>query len=105
MPNKHDLYRKVGRRYVRVGLDFTGFPANGYWKVVDGRESLLLPLAHPKPLEALRYLKYVDDVTPRVVEKLSKYGAWSVYMAASATLEALQEVIERAAPSPTKRGN
>lgn len=56
------LYRKIGRRYYPVGYEFTGFPADGYWKVEDGRHAMLVRLDHPEPLEALRYQRYLDQI-------------------------------------------
>ncbi len=56
------LYRKIGRRYYPIGNEFTGFPANGYWKVEGGRQAMLVKLEHPRPLEALRYQRYRDLV-------------------------------------------
>lgn len=57
-----DLYEKVGRRYRRVGHEFEGFPANGYWQVKDGRESLIVPVDHPRPLELLRYAQHQNEI-------------------------------------------
>jgi hypothetical protein len=50
------LYRKVGRRYVEVGREFTGFPMNGVWLVEDGRMSCIMKvgeLLDPLPLSQM----------------------------------------------------
>lgn len=52
-----DLYRKVGRRYVKVGREFTGFPMNGVWLVEDGRMSCIMKvgeLLDPLPLAQMQ---------------------------------------------------
>lgn len=33
------IYRKIGRRYVEVGPEFTGWPADGVWLVSDDRRA------------------------------------------------------------------
>jgi hypothetical protein len=50
------IYRKVGRRYQPVGIEWCGWPANGVWLVADGRQSLIMrvgDLPDPMPLAAL----------------------------------------------------
>lgn len=52
-----DLYRKQGRRYVKVGREFTGFPMNGVWLVEDGRMSCIMKvgeLLDPLPLAQMQ---------------------------------------------------
>lgn len=45
------LYRKVGRRYVPVGVEFTGWPADGVWLVEDGLKARIAKLGEvPDPL-------------------------------------------------------
>ncbi len=38
------VYKKVGRRYQEMGMEFTGFPCNGAWWVKDGSQSCMLRL-------------------------------------------------------------
>lgn len=52
------LYRKVGKRYVTVGEDFTGFPSEGVWYVEPGMRSMrqimkIGDLPDPRPLVEL----------------------------------------------------
>lgn len=51
------IYRKVGRRYVKIGIEFSGFPANGVWLVEDGRMSRIMKvgdLQDPMPLSKMQ---------------------------------------------------
>lgn len=57
-----DLYKKVNNRYQKIGVEFTGFPANGYWVVLDGTQTLLAPIEHPRPIEANRFLQYREQL-------------------------------------------
>lgn len=57
MNDERVLYRKVGRRYVEVGREFTGFPMNGVWLVEDGRMSCIMKvgeLLDPLPLSQMQ---------------------------------------------------
>jgi len=56
------LYKKVGRKYEPVGVEFTGWPHAGYWVVLDGRYSLLAPIEHPRPLELCRIMQYRESI-------------------------------------------
>jgi hypothetical protein len=50
------LYRKEGRRYVPVGQEWRGWPADGVWYVHDGRHSLIMrvgDIPDPMPLAAM----------------------------------------------------
>jgi hypothetical protein len=57
------IYKKLSNgRYEPVGYEFTGFPANGYWVVTDGRNNLIAPLEHPRPINYLRFAQYQEDL-------------------------------------------
>lgn len=66
------LYRKVGRRYVPAGVEFTGWPANGVWLVEDGRQGRIAKLGEvpePAPLAAVeRHRDRITDAVRRAVE-------------------------------------
>lgn len=58
------LYKKVGRKYIEVGHEFTGFPSDGIWLVQDGRNSrtLIIGAKEQVPVFALNYRQYVNDL-------------------------------------------
>ncbi len=43
-----ELYRKIGRKYVQVGVEFSGMPADGVWLITRGGASriLIIPEEH-----------------------------------------------------------
>ena len=57
-----ELYEKKGRKYIKVGVEFNGFPHNGYWIVLDGRRSLIAPIEHPRPIELCRIMQYRESI-------------------------------------------
>jgi hypothetical protein len=85
------LYRKTGRRYQPVGMEFTGFPANGYWLVADGSQSLLVPAAAPRPLEKLAYQQYRDRIIVLLRGQMTR--AWGLQHIVGETLNALETII------------
>lgn len=58
------LYKKVGRKYVEAGVEFTGFPADGIWLVQDGRHSMTCLIGEKErvPVMALNYRQYANDL-------------------------------------------
>lgn len=71
MPEK--LYKKIGRKYVECGYEFSGFPADGIWLVQDGRRNCLIRLCDIKDLPkitALPYLAMTDDALKEVSQKV-----------------------------------
>jgi hypothetical protein len=58
------VYKKVGKRYVEIGMEFTGFPADGIWLVQDGRHSMTCLIGQKErvPVFALNYRQYVNDL-------------------------------------------
>ena len=54
------LYRKQGRKYVQVGVEFNGMPADGVWLISRGGASriLIIPAEH---------LPNTIDLFPRAV--------------------------------------
>jgi hypothetical protein len=39
-----EVFKKVGRKYVSMGWEFTGFPSNGIWLVKDGSQNCMVRL-------------------------------------------------------------
>ncbi len=63
------LYKKVGKKYEPVGIEFTGFPANGVWIVEDGRQSCNYPFKDTpeQPTPALvSYMQCRDELQQRI---------------------------------------
>ena len=93
------LYRKVGRRYREVGIEFTGFPADGIWLVKNGKHSQMLLIGSEEigeiPYSSLKYLKYHDDVVKAYMENITKVGNISTYDMIKTVLLSLAEVIEK----------
>jgi hypothetical protein len=58
------VYRKVGKRYVEIGMEWVGFPADGIWLVSNGRQSntCLIGLKESVPVFALNYRKHVNEL-------------------------------------------
>ena len=62
------IYKKKSNgKYEPVGHEFTGFPTNGYWVVTDGRNNLIAPLEHPRPINYLRFAQYQKDIVDTLV--------------------------------------
>jgi len=65
------LYKKRGRRYVEIGHEFTGFPANGIWMVEDGRNNCIIRIEeinHNTPLRLFNYRKHQDAILEKVMK-------------------------------------
>lgn len=70
-----ELYRKVGKRYVPVGEEFTGFPADGVWYVQNGMRSMthlmkIGDLLDPRPLAELE--RYRPDACKALAQAMAK---------------------------------
>lgn len=66
-----EFYEKIGRRYKRVGIEFSGFPCDGIWQVRDGANGCTL-LIHPDekpPIFAVVYRAYRDDLCKYIQSK------------------------------------
>jgi hypothetical protein len=73
------FYEKVGRRYVPVGIEFCGWPADGVWLVANGRSSLIMKvgdLIDPMPLSAM--LRFDTDACKAVRELRSPYSCQDI---------------------------
>lgn len=73
MSDKETLYKKVGRRYQPVGIEFSGFPANGIWFVLDGRMSCMIRLdeiGKDLPLTAVTFREKKDDLAHYIARQL-----------------------------------
>lgn len=68
-----EFYEKVGKRYKKVGIEFSGFPCDGVWLVEDGRNSLIMKvgdLIEPMPYAAM--MRYSDDACKAYRELVDK---------------------------------
>ena len=63
------VYEKRGRRYIPLGYQFTGFPADGIWLVQDGRKSMtcLIGAKEAVPMLALNYRIHKDGLCRRLM--------------------------------------
>ncbi len=59
-PFGDDIYRKLGRRYIRQGYQWRGFPADGIWLVQNGKTNMscLIGLTERVPIFALNYRQH-----------------------------------------------
>lgn len=75
-----EVYEKVGKRYKKIGYQFTGFPADGVWLVSDGRQSLIMrvgDLPDPMPLASIQ--RHEDAATMAISELFKdKNKGWSI---------------------------
>jgi len=68
--SRDEVYKKLDNgRYEPMGIEFEGFPADGYWLVLDGRQSLLAPVEHPRPISYLRFAQYRNKLVERIVKQ------------------------------------
>ena len=93
------LYRKVGRRYKEVGIEFAGFPSDGIWLVKNGMRSQMLLIGSEEigeiPYDSLKYMKRYDDVVKLYMHKIKDDESYSINDMVKNVLLALAEVIER----------
>jgi hypothetical protein len=62
---KDAVYKRTeSGRYIELGYDFEGFPADGIWLVQDGRSSMscLIGAKERVPMFALNYRIYADEL-------------------------------------------
>jgi hypothetical protein len=76
----NEVYKKVGRRYIPVGYEFTGFPSDGIWLVQDGRNSqtCLIGAKERVPVFALIYRKHVNELCS-LIQAANKEKPRSLY--------------------------
>ena len=77
---KDKLYRKSGRRYVEVGYEFTGFPAEGVWvvqnKTPGRRETLILKIGDLPNLFPYAQLFLDEDELGTLIANHRDRGPW-----------------------------
>ncbi len=92
------VYKKVGRRYQEMGVEFEGFPCSGFWMVQDGSQNCILRLGDidKVSVHALPYLqlvpKFFKDVDPTstpcsLIELLRKFALYCAEHVDVATLK------------------
>jgi hypothetical protein len=75
-PFGDEVYRKVGRKYQKIGREWTGFPADGIWLVQDGMHSMscLVGLKERVPIFALNYRLHEQGVADRIQAREKEVG-------------------------------
>ena len=89
-----DVYRKVGSRYKKIGMDWAGWPADGIWLVKDGSSSCILRLGdidRTMPVELLDTLSNAEEISQRVYKLL--HECWSFNDVVKTTLAVAAEMI------------
>ena len=75
------LYKKVGRRYKPVGIEFSGFPADGIWFVMDGRRSCMIrmdEIGKDLPLTAVTFREKKDDLALHLARQMGDGDGYSI---------------------------
>lgn len=67
--------KKENGRYEKLGEQWEGFPADGWWFVGDGRQNLVVPIEEPRPLKKLQYLQFRNEIVDRLVKSNKTYNA------------------------------
>lgn len=72
-----EIYKKVGRRYVPLGCQWSGFPADGIWLVQNGKSNMacLIGLKESVPIHALAYRVHEQELC-RVMMDKGKNVSW-----------------------------
>jgi hypothetical protein len=75
-PFGDEVYKKVGGRYIPVGHEWRGFPADGIWLVSDGKSNMtcLIGLKEKVPVFALNYLLHEDALCRLIQDSMKKGG-------------------------------
>jgi len=78
MSNK--IYKKVGKRYKEIGIEFTGFPVDGIWLVADGTQNCILKIADiPKVSPFYPELAiYEEECSKYINNKIIKNKKYSI---------------------------
>ncbi len=67
------FYTKIGKKYVEVGYEFTGFPSNGTWLVKDGKQNCIIPVEGipemPSP-SLVSYLQFREELQETISKAL-----------------------------------
>lgn len=74
---ENEVYKKVGRKYVPLGYQWEGFPADGIWLVQNGKKNMacLIGLKEDVPIHALEYRQYKEELC-REMMKHSNNLSW-----------------------------
>lgn len=68
MPKQYYEKNAAGE-FVEVGYEFTGFPSNGTWLVVDGKQNCIIPIEGipeiPSP-SLVSYIQYQDELQSHI---------------------------------------
>lgn len=74
-----EVYRRVGKRYVKIGHSWRGFPCDGIWLVQNGKSNMtcLIGLKEQVPILALNY-RIHEDALCRLIQDSMKKGGLSL---------------------------
>ena len=63
------IYRKQGRKYIKIGYDWAGFPVDGIWYVQNGKTNMrcLIRADEPVPVLALQYRVHTEGLCRRLM--------------------------------------
>jgi len=68
-----EVYVKVGRRYKKLGWEFTGFPADGVWLVHDGHNSLIMKVGDlPDPMPLAQLQRHKDTALKAIMDRANE---------------------------------
>ena len=75
-PAREDIYKKVGRRYYPIGIEWSGFPMDGIWLVQNGKVNMacLISLEEKVPIFALNYRVHEQGIVDAVQKHEKKVG-------------------------------
>lgn len=89
------LYKKVGRKYVPVGIEFRGFPCNGIWLVQDGRQSCMVQLSEIPSLPekgVIFRVNHLDKCVDHISEKARQQNSYSILQVAEWACDYFAEI-------------
>jgi hypothetical protein len=68
-----EVYEKIGRKYVKLGHRWDGFPCDGIWQVRNGRcnNTVLVTAQEAAPLYAIPYRTHRDDLC-KYIQQMSE---------------------------------
>jgi len=93
----NEVYEKVGRKYQKIGYQFTGFPQDGIWFVQDGHNNMecLIGIAESVPIFALNYRLHKQKLVKRFLEISRERGSVSFDQLAKIACDYFAEVAEK----------
>ena len=97
--NSTEVYKKIGRRYVRMGYEFTGFPAEGLWLVqrrpYSTSEPLILKVGELPGLYPYAQLAVDENELASAISDRMRSGAYSPSELAAAVMKWIAKKAEK----------